>query len=244
MNTNIYLIIGGIACVFIVYMVVLSTIMKKRKQKSFDDFKLNNVEKPLTKQQEKRLALGAILFYYRGEKILKFYPDNIDLNQFKHELAQQWEISNAEEAKEALKNLLELQRSQQIDALLQQPSEDLSKIQKQIAKALKIDLSLVLQTQSTYAWDICRAVSLAKWCFWSGYLSESEAWTIIELAEKIASEHGTNWTDYTVSFLLGRTIQGHDLEELIIETTQLLHSKNPSLRKIQDIDIYQRYSFV
>ena len=65
-----------------------------------------------------------------------------------------------------------------------------------------------------------------------------------ELAEEIASEHGTSWTDYTVFFLPERTIQGYDLEKLIIETTQLLHSKNPSLRKTQDIDIYQRYSFV
>ena len=65
-----------------------------------------------------------------------------------------------------------------------------------------------------------------------------------ELAEKIAAEYGASWTDYTVSFLLGRTIQGYDSEELIIETTQLLHSKNPSLRKTQNIDIYQRYYFV
>ncbi|OTG82286.1 DUF1266 domain-containing protein [Acinetobacter sp. ANC 4648] len=244
MNTNIYLIISGIVCVFIVYMIVLYTIMKKRKQKILNDFKLSNTEKPLTKQQEKRLALGAILFYYRGEKILNFYPNDIDLSQYKYELGQQWDITNAEEAKGILKSLLELQRSSQIDALLQHPSEDLSKIKKQIAKDLKIDLSLVKQTQSTYAWDICRAVSVAKWCFWSGYLSESETWNIIEHAEKIALEYGESWADYTVSFLLGRTIQGYDLEELIVETTQLLHSKNPTLRKIQDIDIYQRYSFV
>lgn len=244
MSTNIYLIIGGIAAVFIVYITVLYIFTKKRKQKKLDDFKLSNVEKPLTQQQEKRLALGAILFYSRGENILNFYPNDINFDEYKYGLAQQWGITNAEEAKETLTNLLELQVSHQIDAVLQDPSEDLSKIQKQIAKGLKIDLSMVEQTQSTYAWDICRAVSLAKWCFWSGYLSEGEAWNIIEHAEKIALEHGASWTDYTVSFLLGRTIQGYDLEELIVETTQLLHSKNPSLRKIQDIDIYQRYSFV
>ncbi len=59
-----------------------------------------------------------------------------------------------------------------------------------------------------------------------------------ELAEKIASEHGTSWADYTASFLLGRTIQGYDLEELIIETTQLLH---PAIVKIR---LYAKYKIL
>lgn len=70
------------------------------------------------------------------------------------------------------------------------------------------------------------------------YLSKSEAWNTAELAEKIASEHGTSWTDYTVFFLLERTIQGYDLEELIIETTQLLH---PAIVKIR---LYAKYKIL
>ena len=45
-----------------------------------------------------------------------------------------------------------------------------------------------------------------------------------------------------VSFLLGRTIQGFDLEDIDIEAKQLLKSKNPIFGKVKDIDVYQKYS--
>jgi hypothetical protein len=63
-------------------------------------------------------------------------------------------------------------------------------------------------------------------------------------ASEIAATKGQNWTDYTVSFLLGRTIQGFDLDDMIVESKQILTSKGPSLRKIEDIDIYAKYPFI
>lgn len=242
MNTNIYFIIGGIAIVFIIYMIVLQTAMKKRKQKQLDNFNNNHSGNPLTEQQKRLLTFGAILFYHRGEKILGITPEN-RLDQYVFGLKQQWEISNSEEAKATLNDLLQLQRSTGFEPLLQQPSSDLAKIQKSIAKGLGVDVSVVEQTKSAYAWDICRAVSLVKWCYWCGYLTENETWTIMQQASETAKQHGKNWTDYTVSFLLGRTIQGFDLDDLIVESKQILHSQSPSLRKIEDIDVYKRYSF-
>ena len=242
MNTNIYFIIGGIAIVFIIYMIILQTAMKKRKQKQLNNFNSNHSGSPLTEQQKRLLTFGAILFYHRGEKILGITPES-RLDEYVHGLTQQWEISNSEEAKETLNNLLELQRSTEYESLLQQPSSDISKIQKSIAKGLGVDVYIVEQTKSAYAWDICRAVSLAKWCYWCGYLTENETWAIMQQASEIAKRHGKNWTDYTVSFLLGRTIQGFDPDDLIVESKQILHSQNPLLGKIEDIDVYNRYSF-
>ena len=242
MNIKIYLIIGVVAGVFIIYMLFLHTMMKKRKQKQLDGFNHHNSGTPLTRQQERLLTFGAILFYQRGEKILGIYPED-DLNQYIYGLKQQWEISNDKEAKEVLGDLLELQRSSEFEPFVQLPSSDLAKIQKSIAKGLGIDISLVEQTKSAYAWDVGRAVSLAKWCYWCGYLSESETWSIMEQAAKQATQHGKSWTDYTVSFLLGRAINGFDLDDIIIEAKQILHSQNPALRKIQDVDVYQRYQF-
>lgn len=37
--------------------------------------------------------------------------------------------------------------------------------------------------------------------------------------------------------------EGFDLDDLIIESKQILHGKSPSLRKIEDIDVYERYNF-
>ncbi|MNJ91848.1 hypothetical protein D3C87_95030 [compost metagenome] len=242
MNTNIYFIIGGIAVAFIIYLIILQTMMKKRKQQQLDNFNNNHSGNPLTEQQKRLLTFGSILFYHRGEKILGITPEQ-RLDHYVHGLKQQWDISNPEEAKETLNNLVQLQRSTEFKPLLQQSSSELAAIQKSIAKGLGLEISVVEQTNTAYAWDICRAVSLAKWCYWCGYLTENETWSVMEEASGIAKQSGRNWTDYTVSFLIGRTIQGFDLDDIIVESKQILHSQGPSLRKIEDVDVYSRYMF-
>ena len=238
MNPKIYFIIGGIAVVFIIYMIILQTMMKKKKEKQLESFNKNHSGTPLSEPQKRLLTFGAILFYSRNEKILGFTPTN-NLDEYIYGLRQQWDISNSETAKEVLTDLLALKRSSEFELL----SIDLAKIQRSISKGLGIEISEVEQTRSAYAWDVCRAVSLAKWCYWCGYLSESETWAVIQQASKIAEHCGKNWTDYTVSFLLGRTIQGFDLDDLIVEAKQILHGQSPLLRKIEDIDVYKRFIF-
>ncbi|TDG36414.1 DUF1266 domain-containing protein [Pedobacter changchengzhani] len=242
MSTNIYLIIGAIAIVFIAYMIFLKTMMAKRNQKHLDEFNNNNPTSPLTESQKRLLAFGGILFYFRGEKILGITPTK-SLDQIIGGLAQQWEITNPADAKETLHDLLTLKKSNEFEPLLQQSSKEIDEIRKEIASGLGIEKGLVTQVQSAYAWDICRAVSLAKWCYWVGYLTETETWDIMQKASEIANIKGKNWSDYTISFLLGRTIQGFDLEEIIVEAKQIYNSKGPSLRKVEDIDIYAKYQF-
>lgn len=242
MNTNIYFIIGGVAVLFIIYMIVLQNMMKKRKQKQLEDFNRNHSGEPLTEQQKRLLTFGAILFYHRMEKILGFAPEQ-GIDQYTYGLKNQWEISSPQDARETLDNLLALRRTRDFQPLLNQPSPDVNKIQKKIAKELGIELSVVEQTTSAYGWDICRAVSLAKWCFWCGYLTEAEVWNYMERAASIAGEQGRDWTDYTVSFLLGRTIQGFDLDDICVDARQVLHSQNPTFGKTEDIDVFKRYSF-
>lgn len=111
----------------------------------------------------------------------------------------------------------------------------MAKIQKKIAKELGIELFVVEQTTSAYGWDICRAVSLAKWCYWCGYLTEVETWEYMDRAAAIAGEQGRDWTDHTISFLLGRTIQGFDLDDVCVEAKQILQSQNPTFGKVEDI---------
>ncbi|MGE7776551.1 DUF1266 domain-containing protein [Chitinophaga sp. NPDC101104] len=217
--------------------------MKKRNDKQLAAFNANHSGQPLTEEQKRLLAFGGILFYYRGEKILGIKPES-NINEYIGGLQQQWEITNSAEAKDTLNGLLALQRSTEFEPIFLQPSKELSGIQKDIAKGLGLDLASVAQVKSAYAWDICRAVSLAKWCYWAGYLTENETWGVMKAASEIAATKGKNWSDYTVSFLLGRTIQGFDLEDLIITTKQILTGKGPALRKIEDVDIYTRFAFL
>lgn len=211
---------------------------KKHLQKQIGHINQN----PLTEEQIRLLTFGAILTYYRGENLLNLIPTEI-LETYQKGLRRQWEITDTASAKETISDLLAEKRSLQFRHLLTQTSPELSKIQKQIAKGLEIELAQVEAVKSAYAWDLCRAASLAKWCYWCQYITETEMWDILQKVSDTAKEQGKNWQEYTISFLLGRAIQGFDLENLIILTSQLFHSKSPSLRKIEGIDVYQRYSF-
>jgi hypothetical protein len=237
MSVIIWVIIGAIF-LFALKIYVNKVYTKKHLQKQIGHINQN----PLTEEQIRLLTFGAILTYYRGENLLNLIPTEI-LETYQKGLRRQWEITDTASAKETISDLLAQKRSLQFRHLLTQTSPELSKIQKQIAKGLEIELAQVEAVKSAYAWDLCRAASLAKWCYWCQYITETEMWDILQKVSEIAKEQGKNWQEYTISFLLGRTIQGFDLENLIILTSQLFHSKSPSLRKIEGIDVYQRYSF-
>ena len=237
MSVIIWVIIGAIF-LFALKIYVNKVYTKKHLQKQIGHINQN----PLTEEQIRLLTFGAILTYYRGENLLNLIPTEI-LETYQKGLRRQWEITDTASAKETINDLLAEKRSLQFRHLLTQTSPELSKIQKQIAKGLEIELAQVEAVKSAYAWDLCRAASLAKWCYWCQYITETEMWDILQKVSEIAKEQGKNWQEYTISFLLGRTIQGFDLENLIILTSQLFHSKSPSLRKIEGIDVYQRYSF-
>ena len=237
MSVIIWIIIGAVF-LFALKIYVNKVYTKKHLQKQIGHINQN----PLTEEQIRLLTFGAILTYYRGENLLNLIPTEI-LETYQKGLRRQWEITDTASAKETISDLLAEKRSLQFRHLLTQTSPELSKIQKQIANGLGIELAQVEAVKSAYAWDLCRAASLAKWCYWCQYISETEMWNILQKVSDIAKEQGKNWQEYTISFLLGRTIQGFDLEDLIILTSQLFHSKSPSLRKIEGIDVYQRYSF-
>ena len=237
MSVIIWIIIGAVF-LFALQIYINKAYTKKHLQKQIGHINQN----PLTEEQIRLLTFGAILTYYRGENLLNLIPTEI-LETYQKGLRRQWEITDTASAKETISDLLAEKRSLQFRHLLTQTSPELSKIQKQIAKGLEIELAQVEAVKSAYAWDLCRAASLAKWCYWCQYITETEMWDILQKVSDIAKEQGKNWQEYTISFLLGRTIQGFDLEDLIILTSQLFHSKSPSLRKIEGIDVYQRYSF-
>ena len=237
MSVIIWVIIGAVF-LFALKIYVNKVYTRKHLQKQIGHINQN----PLTEEQIRLLTFGAILTYYRGENLLNLIPTEI-LETYQKGLRRQWEITDTASAKETISDLLAQKRSLQFRHLLTQTSPELSKIQKQIAKGLETELAQVEAVKSAYAWDLCRAASLAKWCYWCQYITETEMWDILQRVSEIAKEQGKNWQEYTISFLLGRTIQGFDLENLIILTSQLFHSKSPSLRKIEGIDVYQRYSF-
>ena len=237
MPTYIYFIIAVIVLLYGYKFYYSFVISKKKLQNQVGSINQN----PLSEKQKRLLAFGAILSYHRGEDILSIFP-NQGLDKYIYGLRNQWQISNSSDAKQILSELLELQRSLSFQPLFDQSSPKLAKIQKAIAKKLEIELEQVETVKTAYAWDVCRAASLSKWCYWCGFISEEEMWSILQKISEIAKQNSKNWQDYMVSFLLGRTIQGFDLEDIDIEAKQLLKSKNPIFGKVKDIDVYQKYS--
>ena len=159
MSVILWVIIGAVL-LFALQIYVKKVYTKKHLQKQIGHINQN----PLTEEQIRLLTFGAILTYNRGENLLNLIPTEI-LETYQRGLRQQWNIIDSASAKETLNDLLAEKRSLEFRHLLTQTSPELSKIQKQIAKGLGIELAQVEAVKSAYAWDLCRAASLAKWCY-------------------------------------------------------------------------------
>lgn len=209
-----------------------------KAKKNLKAFLASHPQTPLTEAKKRLLVFGAILSYYKNEDILSIITDN-NLDEYKSGLQEQWEINTREQALETLNDLLELKKSSEFNETLLQhhSSAELLELQQSIAKGLKTDLSLIQETTSTYAWDLCRLVSLAKWCYWLQYISEEEMWQYLNEAASKASTLGKGWEDYTISFLLGRAMHGFGIDNIIYECEVLFHKKSG------DTDVYSKYSF-
>ncbi|WP_299628276.1 DUF1266 domain-containing protein [uncultured Tenacibaculum sp.] len=199
----------------------------------------------VSESQKRQLVFGAILSYYRGEGIL-----DVDLvgdnEEYIEGLSSWWGINNREEAKATLEDLLTLKKSSGFDPLLDRPDIALNDIKNEIAEGLGIHFAEVSKVTSTYAWDIVRLVVVSKYAFWSNYISEDEMWSFIAAGTNKASALGTDWKQYTISFLLGRCIHGFDLEDVIDECKELYHSKQSVLSWIfrtKNLDVYKKFSF-
>lgn len=199
----------------------------------------------LSNQQKRNLAFGAMLSYYNNEPILDIKLKG-KKEDHKSQLETYWGVYDHKSALERLERLLNLENSLEIDLLLKKPTPEINKIKETIANKLEIQFSEVGAVKSSYAWDICRFIVLAKWCYWSGYITSYEMWNFtIEGTEK-ASNIGDNWKEYTISFLLGRTIQGFEMESIINECKELFYSKRSTkswFLRVKDVDVHKKYNF-
>lgn len=209
---------------FVLYLVILNRVNSSRKKKQIEEIKARLWNRELTEEQKRFLTFGSIIFVHRYEKILEILPESL-IDEHKKWLEEQWWISNNLSAKATISSLINLNKSTEIDSILWAETKEILKIKNDIAKALKLDISEVNAVKSTYAWDVVRAVSLAKWCFWCGFLTADEMWNYMENAVKIAEEKWENWKEYNISFLLGRTIHGFELLHIQNEASWLLEDE-------------------
>lgn len=189
----------------------------------------------LTEERKRLLTFGAIMAGYRNEEVFDLVFDK-EVEVYAKGLANQWEVSNREEALEGIRQVLGMTRSYQFDASLgvNADTSEANTLYAEVAKALELDEAKVKAVRTTYAWDMCRVVALSKWCYWLDYITEEEMWSFMEQAADKASKLGKDWEEYTISFLLGRAIHGFGVEDIQYSCTRLLSGED---------DLYSRYSF-
>lgn len=244
MGNAVYIIIAIVAAGICVYMLYLNYQMKKARKQQLAEFNTRYSGKPLGENHKRAMAYGAVLSRYRLEPVLSLTPRS-RLEVYREGMNKQWEITNEQSAIDAVNALLNLQRSAQYDEFIRthQTNKELNKIYAKIAKELNMPEKEVKTVQSTYAWDIGRAVNVAKWCFWIGYLTEEQFYQCLDKCVNLVSQRGRDWTEYTCSFLLGRCIHGFDLNDVASAAQDLLNPSEKMKKKDADITIYRDLSF-
>ncbi len=107
---------------------------------------------------------------------------------------------------------------------LQMTDEDFTKLANWMQKTYKY-----LGDGGILAWDMARGVHLARLAFVAGYLDDNEAWAEILKWAPFTEGHFSSWTEFSQSFLIGRTFWSGVDDPQIKETCQHLlgHPASP-----------------
>lgn len=225
MNTVIYVAIAVVAAVVCGYFLYANFRMKRARRKELEEFNSRYSGKPLGENHQRAMVYGAVLARSRGESVLSMIPKE-RIETYREGMKKSRNIVDEQSAITALNALLQLQNSINFDEFIRthETNKELNRIYARIARELNIPEEEVKLIRSTYAWDVCRAVNVAKWCFWIGYLTESQFYNCLDRCNEIVTRIGRDWQEYTCSFLLGRSIQGFKPEEVLPAAKDLLNA--------------------
>ena len=245
MNTVIYIVIAVAAAVVCGYFLYANFRMRRARRKELEEFNSRYSGKPLGENHQRAMVYGAVLARSRGESVLSMIPKE-RIETYREGMKKSWNIIDEQSAVASINALLQLPKSSGFDEFIRthETNKELNRIYARISRELDLPEEEVKMVRSTYAWDICRAVNVAKWCFWIGYLTESQFYGCLDRCNEIVARIGKDWTEYTCSFLLGRCIQGFKPEEVLPAAKELLaasmgnpeeKTEDPNLSVYRDI---------
>jgi hypothetical protein len=165
------------------------------------------------------LATGAVLQQVNGAylNLLGGWPPNPESRrQVRSLLRRFWRIRSRQEALRRL-DWLELEghrrRYEEVVARVRSlpPSISEQELRAQGVSAEELaEIRFVrehgakLQGKGLLAWDLCRLVNVAGWCYLAGYISEEEAWARIFPAARRIQATYSGWRELGEHYLLGR----------------------------------------
>ena len=174
---------------------------------------------PTTEQKQRALALCAILAEQNGDddETLGGGDDSLDyIDVVRHRLADGWGIHNRAQLLGALAWLEDAGQRREFDAIrstLATGSPDAVaalRLQGRSNPAMGQQISVVANYGSAFgrksiaAWDYGRYISLCRWGYVEGYLSEDEAWRKIMPVARLMQATFSSWIDYGSDYVVGR----------------------------------------
>lgn len=220
---SIYLIIALVATVFGIYIAVLARFSSLRKKQQIKTHTNKHIrtdddedDEAATTYNEKIIAFsyGAIPSILQREAFNEMVPlQGTDKSYYG--LKRHWKITSKAQARLVLDKLFDMSASRHVDTLIESGSvKKLEKTYESISKLLSIPTQDVALVTSTFAYDLSRAIEVSKWCFWNDYLTESEMFEYIFKISNTARQLGKDWEEYSISYLLGLTLDTPSPEEL------------------------------
>jgi ankyrin repeat protein len=180
-----------------------------------NNFYINSINNQL---KDFYLALSGIIMEDNNSShntLDAFIQDKNGKDNTEYALKRDWGIKNHRTCVTMIENLFNDGHSEKLKKLLNY-ARSYSFDEKEIKK-LNLDiyntrrllfvykyLKYFNKKEMLYAWDIGRVVSVSRWCYHLGYLSEDEAWTFIDKAGKKLITIFDNWEDYGANYVLGR----------------------------------------
>lgn len=168
----------------------------------------------MSRLQRQGILYGAFLSFRNSDKPIDSLAAKINYVNYKRMLRRAWGIKGRESALETLDRLAELEMTIQLDQQLRIDFGSQWKAIEQLTKKLGYCPYQQPAEFSTYAWDVGRLSSVAKWCFWQGYITEEELNQCYQTCVELVEELGQDWDEFAYSYLLGRVMHGFGLNEM------------------------------
>jgi len=180
-----------------------------------------NKSRPTVQQKSRALAFSAILSSVNNESLSELNEGPVDDELRKRQqqsLYEWWNIKSRDDLLNTLQwiedgghrkvfwETREHLKLLPIENLLEEIFKD-TKDKNDFNRKLMASLSLGAPQRKVVditAWDYGRYISLCRWGYLCGYITEEEAWEMILPAARYLQESYTSWNEYAEDYLRGR----------------------------------------
>lgn len=202
-----FFIFFAVAMLGILYYPYLVNPQRRKKAPKVEPQDMNEI-------QRQGILYGAYISSRNNDNPFDSLAAKINYVNYKRMLRRDWGIKNRESAIWELNSLAELRMVIQLDQVLRTDFASQTKVIDRVTKKLGYCPYQHSEEFSTYAWDVGRLSSVAKWCFWQGYITEEELNEYYKICIDIVANLGKDWDEFTYSYLLGRSMHGFSMQEM------------------------------